>query len=399
VDNDIIETKPKRIVFVCTSSFTLRTLYKGLFPYFKSKGYQIEAITGDDEFINELPKRDFGGVTPHVIGMERKPSLFADLRSLGQLIRHFSLNQYDLIHVSTPKASLLASIAARLTGNGPILFVYRRCVYENKTGFRRHIYKLSDKLTAALSRRVVPISRQLRHFLVTENVSSKHKTTLVGQGSSNGIDVRYFHSSPQTQAEAEKLRKDHGIAPGQPVILFLGRVIHEKGVDFLPCIFSTIKEKIPDLKMLIVGPEEAERDPIAPGSHEYFENHPDVVRLDYVADPRPLFEVANVFCFPSHFEGFGNVILEAAAMGTPSVGFDVPGVQEAVAHDVSGLLSPFGDVGKMASDIVRILTDAPLGNRLSQDGLERLNSTFGQKAFFARLSALFDEIMAEGRHR
>ena len=127
--------------------------------------------------------------------------------------------------------------------------------------------------------------------------------------------------------------------------------------------------------------------------------NPDVIRLDYVADPRSLYEAADLFCFPSHFEGYGNVMLEASAMGIPSVGFDVPGVQEAIAHDVSGRLSAFGDTQAMADDIIDILGDETLYARLRSEGLERIHSTFGQDAFFALLDTLFHDVMAESKKK
>lgn len=393
------EAPSKRLVFICTHSFAMRTLYKGLFPYFTKKGYQVEAITGDDEFIGDLPEEHFGNVKPMVINMERMPSAVDDFKSLIQLIKHFSQNRYDLIHVSTPKASLLCSIAAKLTGNGPVIFVYRRCVYETKTGIKRSILRLNDQFTAALCRRVVPISKQLRDFLIAEKVSSKTKTVLVGEGSSNGIDVRYFKSTPETQAAAAQFRLDHNIAPAQPVLLYLGRLIHEKGVDFLPDIFTQAKAKLPELKIIVAGPAEQDRDPVAQETLDFLTTNPDVIRLDYVADPRSLYEAADLFCFPSHFEGYGNVMLEASAMGIPSVGFDVPGVQEAIAHDVSGRLSAFGDTQAMADDIIDILGDETLYARLRSEGLERIHSTFGQDAFFALLDTLFHDVMAESQKK
>jgi len=128
-------TRPIRICFMCTHSFTLATLYKGLFPYLADHGYEIEAIVGDHEYQSFDPKH-FGEFKLNVVPMRRMPHPLKDAVALFRLFRLFRAGKFDVIHVSTPKAALLGSIAGRLSG-APVVFVYRRCVYEMMTGFKR----------------------------------------------------------------------------------------------------------------------------------------------------------------------------------------------------------------------------------------------------------------------
>lgn len=389
--------KHKKILFVCTHSFALRTLYKRLFPFLTDSGYSIEVVTGDDDYLEDLPVHHFGEIDPKIIEMKRLPSAMSDLKSLWGFFQHFRKNHYDLIHTSTPKASLLVALTAKITGQGPVVFVYRRCIYEHHTGVKRKIYQLIDQLIASQAKLVLPISRQLSDFIITTGIAPAQKVRRVGIGSSNGIDTEFFSSTTETKGQAAMFRKEHGLTSDQPLLMFLGRVIHEKGIDLLPDIFERVKLQVPDAKIVIAGPEEGNRDPIGPAGREFLDNHPDVIRVGYVADPRYLFEAANVFCFPSHFEGFGNVMLEAGAMGTPCVGFDVPGVQEAISHGTNGFLSSFPDTADFAAHISTLLTDQSLHENMRKQSIQYVQDNFGQEVFFEKLKAQFETTMGASR--
>lgn len=348
--------KTHRVCFVCTHSLTLATLYKGLFPHLRRWGWQIDVIVGDDEY-TDFAEEHFGALKPHVIPMRRLPSPLADAVGLMRFVAFFARNRYDVIHVSTPKASLLASIAAAVTFNGPVMFVYRRCVYELMSGLQRRVYLGVDRLIARLSRVVVPISRQLAAFLRDEAVCPAEKIVLVGSGSSNGLDTERFRATPEMRAAGERLRSELAIPETAPVVLFIGRVCGEKGVDLLPPIFERVRAVHPDAHLVVVGPDDA-RDPASLETAIYFAETSCVRRIGYVTATEPYYALATVFLFPSYFEGFGNVLLEAAGMERAAVAFTVPGVEEAVADGTSGLLVAKGDVAAAAAAVLRLLGDA-----------------------------------------
>ncbi|MCK1397431.1 glycosyltransferase [Bradyrhizobium sp. 4] len=347
--------KSRRACFVCTHSLTLATLYKGLFPYLRSQGWEIDVIVGDHEY-SDFPEEHFGVLKPYVIPMRRLPSPAADAMGLIRFISFFTRNRYDVIHISTPKASLLASIAAAATFNGRVMFVYRRCVYELMSGLKRTIYVNVDRLISRFSIAVVPISRQLDVFLREAKVCAPEKLVLLGSGSSNGLDTQRFKITPGALAAGDALRQNLGIPDGAPVVLFIGRVCGEKGVDLLPPIFERVRSAQPNAHLVVVGPDD-ERDPASAHTVRYFAESPFVHRVGYVEKTEDFYSLCTVFLFPSFFEGFGNVLLEAAGMERASVGFRVPGVEEAVADGVSGLLVEKGDVVGASEAVLRLLTN------------------------------------------
>jgi len=379
-----------RICFVCTHSLTLTTLYKGLFPHLAKRGFEIDALVGDQEY-NDFPEKHFGRFRLHIVPMQRTPSLFADFISLARMVLFFLSHRYDVIHISTPKASLLASIAARITFNGPVMFVHRRKIYELYSGRKRRFYSSIDRLICSLSSVVVPISRELGEDLVRENQCPASKLRFLANGSSNGIDVDRFQLNDKLLAAAAELRIHFGIPPGAPLLLFLGRMCKEKGADHLSGVFDRVRNIVPDVHMLVAGPDDA-RDPISEEARVRFETDPAIHRLGFVAEPEVLYAACDIFVFPSYFEGFGNVLLEAAAAGRPAVAFDVPGVREAIAHGVSGFLGAVRDEPCMSEHIVRLLSAAELRQSMSIAARERVVLQYRQDRIWSEIEALLRKL-------
>lgn len=384
----------RRILFACTTAFTMATLYRGLFPYLERHGWDIEIAIGGGDLSGFNPA-DFGDPVIHQLTIERELSPFKDIGGLTSFVKLLSSRKYDVIHVSTPKASLLGSIAAALTRNGPVVFVYRRRVYELMSGMKQRLYIGVDKVIAALSKKVVPISRELGEQLVGDGVCKREKLHFIGSGSSNGINVDRF--APGAEAEgAAALRAELGIPADAPVLLFVGRIIGEKGVDLLPEVHSRVRERIPGAHLVLVGPED-DRDPVKPQTLDYFANGAQVHWLGYRSDPRTAYALGDLFVFPSYFEGFGNVLLEAAAMEIPSVAFDVSGVREAVAQGVSGTLVPSGDAAGMAEASIAILNNPALRERMAKIGRERVVREYASAVVHEEIRKLLEAIAEAGR--
>jgi len=384
----------RRILFACTTGFTMATLYRGLFPYLERHGWDIEVAIGGRD-LSEFSPADFGDPVIHRLPMEREISPLSDLAGLVAFVRLLGSRRFDVIHVSTPKASLLGSIAAAATRNGPVVFVYRRRVYELMSGAKQRIYIGVDRVIASLSRKVLPISRELGEQLVGDGVCGREKLHFIGSGSSNGINVERFAPGAGAEGAAE-LRAELGIPPGAPVLLFVGRIIGEKGVDLLPEIHARVRERIPEAHLVLVGPED-DRDPVKPETLAYLRGTPQVHWLGYRSDPRTAYALGDLFVFPSYFEGFGNVLLEAAAMEIPAVAFDVSGVREAVADGVTGTLVASGDAAAMADASIAILTDPALRGRMAKAGRERVVREFASAVVHEEIRELLESVAATGR--
>ena len=387
-----------RICFLCTHSFTLVTLYKGLFPFLRERGFDVSVVVGDDDY-SGFEVQHFGPLSPTVIPMCRLPNPLRDTISLMRLLSFFRRNRFDIVHLSTPKASLLGALAARLIGGPKVVWVYRRCVYELSTGLRRTLYRLNDRITGGLSDVVIPISRQIDEMLVRDVGLPRAKVRMIGGGSSNGIDVSRFAPDAVTRQQADELRRTLGIAPDAPVLLYVGRLSGEKGIDLLPPMLDHVRTAHPRATLVVAGPED-ERDPPSDETKARLDDDPAVRRLGFVDDPSQLYALCDVFVFPSYFEGFGNVLLEAAAHARVAVGFDVPGVQEAIAHNLSGILVPRADHRGMADAVIGLLSDPDLRRRMGERARARVVGEFANEVIWSELEQLFRKLVrSSGRLR
>lgn len=384
--------QPIRICFICTHSLTLATLYKGLFPYLGRQGYKIDVVVGDREYTDFDP-RHFGTIHPHIVPMSRMPHPLKDPVALFRMFRFLKAGKFDIVHVSTPKAALLGSIAGKAAG-ARVIFVYRRCVYELMSGFKRWLFRENDRITCTFSDLVLPISNQIRTFLLEERVSPMSKIRMIGSGSSNGIDVNRFNPRNVTAAQTAELRASLSISPDAPILLFLGRVSGEKGVDLLPELLERVRHRHPETVMIVAGPED-KRDPPSERTREIFATHEAIRRIGYVADPSPFFALCDLFVFPSYFEGFGNVLLEAAAHERVAIGFDVPGVQEAIAHRESGILVASGDVAAMSEEAIALFADPEALHAMALRARARVENQFSNEVIWAELDRTFRDLVAE----
>ena len=380
----------KRLLVVCTHSLTILTLCMGLFPFLESRGYDIDVGVGDTEY-RDFTREHFGAARFHVIPMERMPHPLRDVLALIRFCLFMLRNRFDVIHVSTPKASLLAALAARLTFNGPVLYINRRQVYRLMTGGRRTLYEWVDRFTVMLCRQVVPISRQMASEFVEAGIVPHCKICFIGSGSSNGIDTERFRPTRELNERGLALREAHGIPKTAPLLLFVGRLCSEKGVADLSAAFDAALALVPDAHLAIVGPSD-KRDPIAEDARSRFEADSAIHLTGFCDDPRAWLATCDVFIFPSYFEGFGNVLLEASAMQKPCVAYDVTGVREAVAHEVSGFLVTIHDAAALGDTAGRLLGDPAEAAAIGLRGRQRVLEEFRRERVWAELVEVIDQL-------
>jgi glycosyltransferase involved in cell wall biosynthesis len=119
------------------------------------------------------------------------------------------------------------------------------------------------------------------------------------------------------------------------------------------------------------------------------EGDPRIHRLPWRADPAPVYAVADLVAFPSYREGFGNIPIEAGAMGLPVVAADIMGLRESVQRDVTGLLVPVGDAAALRDGLDRLIRDPQLRAKLGGNGRLRVEREFRQEIIWDAVLKLY----------
>lgn len=302
------------------------------------KTYDISLVVNTDnmEFAKDL---GLDGVTVIPIPIARNISLFSDAVALLKLIRVFRKNTYDVVHSITPKAGLLTMLSASLAGVKVRVHIFTGQVWYTKQGISRILFKNIDRLISFLATNILVDSQTQRQFLLSESVINSKKSSVLADGSISGVDVERFKPSDEERYRQRAILS----IPGEAfVFLFLGRMKRDKGITELLSAFTKVYDQHKDAHLLLVGPDE---DGILSDATDCLgDSAKNYHYIDYSNTPEKLFAMADVFCIPSYREGFGNVIIEAAAAGVPSIGSNIYGIQDAIVHDSTGILVDVGDV-------------------------------------------------------
>ncbi len=312
------------------------------------------------------------------MGIRRKMSPLVDLYILWRLIHLFNREHFDVVHSMTPKAGLLAMLAAMVAGVPRRYHTFTGQIWANRTGMRRAFFKLIDRLIARSATRVFADSASQCLFLKAEAVGSQRGVSVLGSGSVCGVDASRFRPD---RSSRDATRHALVVSKDACVLLFVGRLASEKGVFDLMQAFTSLAEKHAQAVLWMVGPDE---EGLSSALKKLAANCADRVRwIGPTFDPEKYMAAADFLVLPSYREGFGMVIVEAAACGIPSLAYRIDGVSDAVLDGETGLLVPKGDVDALLLAMERMLEDSVFRCEMGEKALFRAKRDFSDTAVIA----------------
>jgi len=360
----------KKICLVTTSPLIVNFF---LLPFLASLGrvYRVSLAVNPDE---DTALADGHGAEVIALPIRRKISPWSDLRTLALLIRLFRERRFDAIHSFSPKAGLLAMVAAWIARIPVRIHIFQGEVWLTRKGAMRLLLKFLDRLVARLATHVLVVSRSEREFLIREGIIRNSKSRVLGSGSLSGVDPARFR--PDSMARAA-VRAELGIAPKATVFLFLGRLTRDKGVLDLAQAFASLAPTHPAAVLLLVGPDE-ER--VRPAIESICRAHARQLRFaGYTRSPERYIAAADTLCLPSYREGFSTVIIEAAAAGVPAIGSRIYGITDAIVEGETGLLHAPADANELAENMKALIGNPALRERLGARARQRAVDEFSQQ--------------------
>ena len=318
------------------------------------------------------------------IDIARKIAPWQDLRALFQLLRHFREIRPVAVHSLTPKAGLLAMLAGWLSGVPWRFHTFTGQVWATKTGIERSLLKNIDRLIALLARRVFADSASQCRFLEDEGVVRRGGVTVLGQGSVAGVDLARFRPDSATRAA---LRAETSVADAVPVFLFVGRLVRDKGIFDLVEAFASLSAGHGQWKLWVVGPDEEGLQAILQAEGERL--GASIHWFGSTFSPERYMAAADVFVLPSYREGFGSVIIEAAACGIPTIAYRIDGVVDAIVEDRTGCLVAKGHVAGLVQVMERLGSDPEMLRDLGQAAHQRAVDDFSSSTVTAAWLAFY----------
>jgi lipopolysaccharide/colanic/teichoic acid biosynthesis glycosyltransferase len=380
-----------RICIVVTTEATVRVFLAAHLRALQSD-YDITVVTNTSKaaFLQEMGVR--GTLIP--LPVERRIMPWADLTVLWRLYRLMRSGRFSIVQSMTPKAGLLAMLAARAARVPVRIHMFTGQVWATRSGVARALLRSVDRLVARLATTTLADSPSQRAFLIEQGVASPAAISVLASGSVSGVDSTRFKPDP---AVRQQIRQRLGIPMKDVMLLFVGRLTPEKGVLDLVAAFATLADERRDVRLMLVGPDEADLRPrLAAGCARHAGR---LHFLDFTERPEDVMAAADVLCLPSYREGFGSVVIEAAACGVPAVASRIYGIVDAVDDGRTGLLHAPGDVDALTSVLRRIATEPELRQALGATARSRAASDFALERLTTALSSFYLEQLDQARPR
>jgi glycosyltransferase involved in cell wall biosynthesis len=303
------------------------------------------AATHGGEFEGRLRELDIQFFS---VNMGRRLS-WKPVTQLRDIIRQ---NKIALVHSQGARADFFARVAGRIANAPHILCTLAMPVEGFDVGFlRKKIYRLADQISA----RFIVVSDSLRTTLIEGRGISSQRVVRIY----NGIELHQYHPD----LNETSLRNNWGIPPSAPLVGAIGRMVWQKGFEFLIHAIPEIISDIHDVRFLFVGDGPLKSD---------------LERLVRQLDisHKVVLSAIDIHVVPSLLEGFPIMTLEAMAMAKPIVATQINGIGEQISDGEEGLLVPPKNPKALAAAVLKLVQNNELASRLGIEARRKVETYF-----------------------
>lgn len=333
--------------------------------------YNVTILTNwSDKTLRKNFEQDLHVQTIH-IHISRNINIFYDCLTLMELFFIFTFKRPHLIHSVTPKGGLLACTAGWLARCPSRIHTFTGQVWYTSKGLKHHILRFMDYITGHTATQILIDSDSQRKFLLQEHIIKNCNSFVLAHGSISGVNLKKF--APCKTDERSAIRAELNLAEDDVVAVFLGRKKRDKGIPELLEAVSSLPSEL-HIKLLLVGPDEDNLSGLIYKTSCQTNNK--VINIGRVQNPERYLQAGDFFCLPSHREGFGSSIIEAAAIGLPALASNIYGIQDAVENGVTGILHEVGNVKEISQGLYLLVQDKDLRLKLGAAAQLRARTLF-----------------------
>ena len=374
----------KKIIRVVTVSGSL-VFYTSTNQTLKDKGYEVILLSSPGPELEEIQNEDIRTIA---VPMERHISLKNDFKSLLQLVKVFRKEKPFIVHSMTPKAGMLCMIAAWIVRVPRRVHTFTGLVWPTATGVKRKILMFTDWITCFCATHVIPEGEGVRNDLQTH--ITKKPMKVLGYGNVMGVDMNRFRHRPEIDEAAKTIKKE-----GIFTFIFVGRIVGDKGMNELMEAFVRLLKVNDKIRLILVGKYEENLDPVKPETLERIQKTPQIeaVGSKFGDNLLTYYVASDSFVFPSYREGFPNTVMEAGAMGLPSIVTDINGSREIIENGKNGLIIPSKDADALYEAMKKMIEDKEAYKRMAENARPMIDSRYEQGFVRSCLLNFYEEIM------
>lgn len=370
-----------KAAYIATVYSHLSVFHIPFMKMLKSQGFDVHAYANPDHCKSDVEN---ASIECHDIPFSRNPFSFQNVKAMKQLIRRFKDEQYDLIHVHTPNASVVCRIAARLAGCKNVIYTAH--------GF--HFFKGAPLLNWLVYYPVEWVLSRWTDVIIAINCEDYERVRKFPVRNKAvyipgvGVDVKAYQHIEKYKTDI--IRKELGVNGDEFVVLSVAELNSNKNHEqFIYALYTMTKQGIPVVGLIAgVGSRES----ILKSLVRELNLEKYVKFLGFRKDIPELMNISDVLVLMSQREGLPKVLLEAIAAGKSMVVTDVRGNRELVASGDNGFIVPIGDVAGTAKALTTLYLDPTQRDKMGKNSLNRAN-TYDIKNIIDELKKLYqDEI-------
>ncbi len=332
----------------------------------------------------------YPGVSWIDLDLDRKVSIGRDLWALVQLCRIFLSVRPDIVHSIMPKSGLLTALAGFLCRVPVRMHTFTGQVWATRTGLAQWVYYLLDRTVHALNTLCLTDSPSQSRFLFDHGFAChRQPLPVLAHGSLSGVDLARF--DPEAlKSRAKELRRELGLSETDFIFAYIARKSRDKGALDLLMAFENLAASNPMLRLVFVGPDESAGEVAALLRGEVLARS--VINIGQVSNHEVFLALSDVLCLPSYREGFGTIVIDAAAMGVPAIGTSIPGLVDAIEDGKTGMLVPAGDVSAIAEAMHKVVEQPELLAAMGDQARRRTVDFFSADVVYEALSKTYQEL-------
>ena len=319
----------------------------------------------------------------HHVDISREINLVRDVKALINLRKYLAKMSFDAVLSVTPKAGLIGILASRLAGIKNRIHIFTGQVWHTKKGWFKRLLMGLDQFIFYNSSFVLVDGQAQRTFLIDSGIISQAKSAVLGKGSISGVDTLRFQPNSEIR---QTWRTKLGYGADDLVFMFLGRTNHDKGIIELTKAFRKLSLKYEHVRLLYVGFDE---DKLIPTIKGILNDSPAFCFYGPTPIPELLLQACDVFCLPSHREGFGTSIIEASLLEKPVICSDTYGLMETIVAGETGLRHPVGDVDAIFDCMDKLVKSKELRDSLGSNGNKYVHQYFSAEKISAEWLKFF----------
>ena len=375
-----------KIIRATTIPKSLDVFCRGILKKLSEK-YEVVALSSPGEEMQAIAERE--GVRTITVPMERHISPWKDIVALFRLIQVFRQERPTMVHSMTPKAGLLCMVAAWLTRVPVRVHTFTGLVFPTAKGLQRKLLMLTDSITCRCATYIIPEGEGVKNDLIDYGITTKPLRVL-GFGNVMGVDMHIYSRRLEVMEKARLLRDEHSFT-----FLFVGRIVRDKGINELCEAFDRLSKEYPQARLLLVGWREDTLDPVSDETLALIDSNPSIDDVGEVwgDDLLAYYAAADCFVLPSYREGFPNTVLEAGAMGLPSIVTDVNGSREIIVENENGMIVPPRDAEALFVAMRRMINDDRRRSYMASNARNMIGCRFEQGFVRQCLLDFYDTIL------